>query len=81
MPYTVSRTSVQVVLVVGAELALAHHASFPGLDLRDHPGEQAQPVVGWKNGHAQHVPENSEHEQRFHRGADLEGLLGDFVAG
>lgn len=70
-----------MMLVVGAQLALAQHMALPRFDLRYHPGKQAQPVIRREDRHAEHVAENAEDEQRLHRGADLERLLGDLVAG
>jgi len=69
----------QVMFVVAAELALAQHVALPSLDLRHHPGQQAQPVVWRQDWNAEHVAEYAEHEQRLHRGADLQRLLRDLV--
>ncbi len=66
--------------VIAAQLALAQNTVFPRLDLRHHPGQQAQPVVRRQNRHAKHVAEHAKDEQRLHRGADLERLLGDLIA-
>src|SRR5690606_34400475 len=48
---------------------------------RHHPGQQAQPVVWGQDRHAEHVAEYAEDEQRLHRGADLQRLLRDLIAG
>src|SRR3972149_48383 len=58
--------AVQVMLVVAAQLALAQHVELPCLDLRHHPGQQAQPVVWRQDRHAQHVAEHAAHEQAPH---------------
>jgi len=68
-------------LVVATQLAFAQDASLPRLNLRHDERQQPQSVIRRQNGHAQHVAENADHEERLHRGADLERMLGDFVAG
>jgi hypothetical protein len=73
--------AVQVVLVVAAELALAQQGAFPRADLRDYKGQEPQPVVRGQDRHAEHVAEHAEHEEPVDRGAQLQRLLGDLVAG
>src|SRR3989304_360319 len=67
--------AVQVMLVVAAQLALAQHVALPGLDLRHDVGQEPQAVVRRQDRHAEHVAEHAEHEQRLHRGGDLQGPL------
>ncbi len=67
-------------LVVAAQLALAQQVALPRLDLRHHKGQQAQPVVRRQDWYAEHIAEDAEDEQRFHRRADLQRLLREFVA-
>lgn len=68
-------------LVVAAQLTFAQDMALPGLDLRHHPRQQPQPVVGRQDRHAEHVAEYSEDEQGLHRGADFQCLLRDLVTG
>jgi len=67
--------------MVAAELALAEAAALPRLDLRHHERQQPHSVVRREDRHAEHVAEHAEHEERLHRGADLERVLRDLVAG
>src|SRR5512143_1159603 len=71
---------VQVMLVIGAELALAQYVPLPRLDLRHDERQQPQSVVRRQDRDAEHVAVDPQHEQRLHRGADLERLLRDLVA-
>jgi hypothetical protein len=67
-------------IVFAPQLALPHDAALPSLDLGHNVGQEPQAVVWRQDRRAQHVTEHSEHEQRLHRGADLQRMLSDLVA-
>src|SRR3990172_3077995 len=72
--------AMQVVIVFVGELSLAQDSPFPGRDLRHDVGQQAQVVVGRKDGDADDVAKSGQHEQAFDAGAHFQGMLSQLVA-
>src|SRR3990170_3762736 len=70
----------QVVVVLVGELTLAQHTSLPGRDLRDDIRKNTQMVVGWKDRHANHIPEGYQDEKALQTSSHLERVLAELVA-
>src|SRR5512143_2643942 len=72
--------SMQVELVIVCKFALSQDPAFPGRNVRDDKGKQAQGVIGRDDRKTEHVAEGHGDEQGLHAAAYFDGVLFELVA-